>query len=81
MKKAMSPRCAFMFSGMIKHNPAARSVQAMLGKVKSRRERRPQVSMVQTAGQAKMKLTNPKPKEARRACRLPAPAFLKTVEE
>jgi hypothetical protein len=51
----------------------------MLGKVKSKRERRPKVSIVQMAGQAKTKLTRPKPKEAMRASFSVAPACLKTV--
>lgn len=43
--------------------------------------RRPNVSIVQTAGQAKMKFISPKPKEARRAPMMVAPAFLNIVEE
>lgn len=43
--------------------------------------RRPKVSIVQTAGHAKMKLMSPKPKEARSAPISVAPAFLKIVEE
>lgn len=43
--------------------------------------RRPKVSIVQTAGHANMKLIRPKPKEARRAPIIVAPAFLKMVEE
>jgi hypothetical protein len=39
----------------------------MLGKVKMSRFLRPNVSMVQTAGHAKMKLIRPKPKLAKRA--------------
>lgn len=42
--------CAVFSSGMRKHNPAARSVQAMFGKVKRSSERRPNVSIVQMAG-------------------------------
>jgi hypothetical protein len=53
----------------------------MLGKVKRRSPRRPKVSIVQTAGQAKTKLTRPNPKEARRAVMLEAPASEKIVEE
>lgn len=37
--------------------------------------------MVQTAGQAKIKLIRPKPKEARSAPMLVAPACLKIVDE
>jgi hypothetical protein len=53
----------------------------MFGKVKIKRLRRPKVSIVQTAGQAKMKFMMPKPKEARRAPMLEAPASEKMVEE
>lgn len=67
--------------GMSVQRPAASSVHAIWGKVKSRRERRPKVSMVQMAGQAKMKLTMPKPKEARRALYSDVPASLKIVLE
>jgi hypothetical protein len=51
----------------------------MLGKVKSRRERRPKVSMVQKAGKAKRKLTAPKPKDARSALKSEVPDSLKMV--
>jgi hypothetical protein len=53
----------------------------MFGKVKRRRPRRPKVSIVQTAGQAKTKFTRPKPKEARRAVFRLAPDWTKIVEE
>lgn len=53
----------------------------MFGKVKSRSPRRPKVSIVQTAGQAKAKFTIPKPKEARRAVLRFAPDWTKIVEE
>jgi hypothetical protein len=53
----------------------------MLGKVKRRRPRRPKVSIVQTAGQAKAKFTMPKPKEAKRAVLRSAPDWTKIVEE
>jgi hypothetical protein len=59
--------------------PAARSVHIIWGKVKSRRERRPKVSMVQKAGKANSQLTRPKPKEARRAWNSLEPFSLKTV--
>ena len=61
--------------------PDARRAQAMLGKVKSRRPRRPNVSMVQTAGQAKMKLIRPNPHEPSRALVGDAPARTRMVEE
>jgi hypothetical protein len=50
MNMAMRPKWAGLSSGIKKQRPAARSVQAMLGKVKRRRERRPKVSMVQMLG-------------------------------
>ena len=75
------PMWALLLSGIKKQKPAANKVQAICGKVKSSSARRPQVSMVQTAGQAKTKLTAPKPQEARSASRLVAPALTKTVEE
>jgi hypothetical protein len=53
----------------------------MFGKVKSRRPRRPKVSIVQTAGQANRKLTRPKPKEAISASFSDAPPSLKIVLE
>jgi hypothetical protein len=53
----------------------------MFGNVNKSRARRPNVSMVQMAGKAKMKLTMPKPKEARRAPTLLAPAWTKMVDE
>jgi hypothetical protein len=53
----------------------------MFGKVKSRRPRLPKVSIVHTAGHAKMKLMRPNPQEARSAWILFAPARLKIVEE
>lgn len=80
--KAMAPkRASPAESGMKKHIPAARRVQNMLGKVKIKRPRRPKVSIVQTAGQAKRKLIRPKPQVARRAFMLEAPASEKMVEE
>jgi hypothetical protein len=53
----------------------------MLGKVKSSRVRRPNVSIVQTAGQANKKLMAPKPKDASRAPILLAPAEAKILLE
>ena len=53
----------------------------MFGKVKSNSARRPNVSMVHTAGHANKKLIAPKPQEARRAPVTLAPALAKTVEE
>lgn len=54
MKRARTGRCAGLEFGILKQNAAASSVQAMLGKVTSSRARRPKVSMVGTAGQAKL---------------------------
>ena len=53
----------------------------MFGKVKINSPRRPNVSMVYTAGQAKAQLTNPNPKETRRAFLVLKPASTKIVEE
>ena len=53
----------------------------MFGKVKSRSERRPNVSIVHIAGKAKMKLTMPKPNEAISALKSDIPASLKMVVE
>jgi hypothetical protein len=47
--------------------------------VKSRRARRPYVSIVYTAGQANKKLIAPNPHEARSACVALAPASTKMV--
>jgi len=97
MKKAIRPIWALFSLGIQKQKPktgqtntlnvrnidlpAARRVQHMLGKVKSKRPRRPNVSIVHTAGQAKVKLTKPNPKDARRACFSLKPPCLKIVEE
>ena len=78
---AISPRCALLSSGMKKENPVPRRVHAICGNVKSSSVRRPKVSMVHIAGKAKMKLTIPNPKDARRAFMVDAPASAKTVEE
>jgi hypothetical protein len=61
--------------------PAASSVQNMFGNVNKSNPRRPNVSIVQTAGQANKKLTSPNPNEAKRAPFSVAPASLKMVEE
>lgn len=53
----------------------------MFGKVNRRRDRRPKVSIVKKAGQAKTKFTRPNPKEAIRASLVDAPAWAKIVEE
>lgn len=45
------------------------------------RPRRPKVSIVQTAGQAKVKLVRPKPQDSRRASVVLKPAAEKMVEE
>jgi hypothetical protein len=59
---------------MWKLNPAANIVIAMSGKVKSSNERRPRLSIVQTAGKAPTKLTKPKTQEANRAPKVENPA-------
>lgn len=64
MKNAMSGMRAPESSGMRKHSPAARRHQAMLGNVVRSKLRRPNVSMVYTAGKAKMNKTIPKPIDA-----------------
>lgn len=61
--------------------PAANNVQNMFGKVKSNSPRRPNVSIVQTAGHANKKLTRPNPNEAIKASFSVAPPSLKIVEE
>jgi hypothetical protein len=53
----------------------------MFGNVNRSKVRRPNVSIVQMAGKAKMKLTMPKPKDARRAPTLLAPDWTKIVDE
>jgi hypothetical protein len=66
--KAMRPVRKTLFSSGRKNIiPAAKRVQAMLGKVASSKDRRPNVSMVKMAGKAKTKLTAPNPSEAKRA--------------
>lgn len=54
MKSASTGRCAGLELGILKQNAAASRVQAILGKVTSSRARRPNVSIVGTAGQAKL---------------------------
>ena len=53
----------------------------MLGKVKSKSALLPKVSIVQTAGQAKMKLMRPKPHDANSDPVTLAPALENTVDE
>ena len=66
---------------MKKHIPAASKVQNMLGNVNKSRPRRPNVSMVQTAGHAKTKFIRPKPHVASRAVVTDAPALANIVDE
>lgn len=68
MKRAMSGTLASTSCGSRNRHPATTKHHAMLGNVNSNRLRRPNVSMVQMAGNAKTKLTRPKPKEASRHC-------------
>jgi len=53
MKVATHARWAVEEEGIRKQRPAASRVQAICGNVKRRRARRPKVSIVQTAGNAK----------------------------
>lgn len=59
----------------------ARLQESIPPRTYSNRPRRPKVSMVHTAGQAKTKLTRPKPNEASSAVMLSAPALANTVLE
>lgn len=54
MKSARIGRCAGLDTGILKQKAAASRVHAILGKVTSSRARRPNVSIVRTAGQAKL---------------------------
>ena len=81
MKSATRGIRALLVSGMKKENPAASRVHAMLGNVNNKRLRRPNVSMVQTAGNANSQFTRPKPQEAKSACFCVYPASEKTVDE
>ena len=54
MKSASTGRCAELETGILKQNAAASRVHAMLGKVTSNRARRPNVSIIGTAGQANL---------------------------
>lgn len=54
MKSASTGRWAELEIGILKQNAAANRVQVILGKVTSSRARRPKVSIVGTAGQAKL---------------------------
>ncbi len=71
---ARSPKWAGLSAGMPKLKPAPSSVIAMRGRVKRSNERRPRVSIVQTAGKAPMKLTKPKTQEANKAPKVENPA-------
>ena len=64
---ARRAKCAGLELGMLKLSPAASIVSAMIGRVSRSKERRPSVSIVQTAGKAPRKLTRPNATEARRA--------------
>ena len=54
MNSASTGRCAELEIGILKQKAAASRVQAILGKVTSNKARRPNVSIVGTAGQAKL---------------------------
>lgn len=77
----MSGSRAALLSGSKNINPVAIKHQAMFGKVKRSKKRRPKVSIVQIAGHAKIKLMRPKPNDARRHCRGENPPCSKIVEE
>jgi hypothetical protein len=77
----MSPRWALEELGISEQRPTAKRLHAMFGNVNSNKLRRPYVSIVQIAGQAKMKLIRPKPNEANRAVLGVAPASKKIVDE
>ena len=66
---------------MLKLKPASSIVSAIKGRVSNSSERRPSVSMVQTAGKAPTKLTKPKIVDASRAPYVEKPASEKMVEE
>ena len=65
---------ALLVSGIKKQNLAASRVHAIFGNVNNKRLRRPNVSIVQTAGNAKSQFTRPKPQEAKSACCCAYPA-------
>ena len=77
---ATNAMCAVLSTGIKLQNPATSKVHAMFGNVNRRSDRRPNVSIVHTAGQAKRKLINPNPQEARRDCFASKPAEEKIVE-
>jgi hypothetical protein len=80
MNVAIAPRRPELL-GILNENPAPSRDHTMLGKVAEISARRPKVSIVQMAGQAKAKLTRPKPHEARSAARLLAPVCENIVAE
>ena len=63
-----------------KEKPVRSSIAAMSGKETSNRFLLPNVSIVQTAGAAKTKLTAPKPKDARSAAVWLNPPMTKIFE-
>ena len=81
MKNAITGTLALLSDGIRKAKPAASRHHAMFGKVNNIRLRRPNVSMLQIAGNAKTKQTSPYPNDARSACVVLYPASEKTVEE
>lgn len=54
MNSASAGRCAGLEIGILKQKAAASKVQAIFGNVTSNRARRPKVSIVGTAGHAKL---------------------------
>jgi hypothetical protein len=81
INRAIRLRCALPVPGIQKQMPAARRAQHIFGNVKRSKARRPKVSIVQTAAQAKAKLINPQLQDAKSALVTLAPAFTDTVEE
>lgn len=81
MSAAISPKWALLSVGMLKLNPAPNIVTAINGNVKSNNDRRPKVSMVNTAGNAPTKLTKPKTQEANKAPNVENPASVKIYRE
>jgi hypothetical protein len=65
---------------MLKVRPVASMVAAMIGSVNSNNERRPSVSIVQTAGNAPTKFRKPKTHEASSAPKREKPASEKICE-
>ena len=81
MRLARSIKCALLSEGMLKLSPAANMVTAINGRVKSNKDRRPRVSIVQMAGNAPRKFTKPNTQEATSAPKVLKPASEKMLDE